>query len=166
MTEEYLSESSVLQEVNSFAEVLEHSIRSFESDHSCAMMEVYLELHGDTWAYYIAEHQSCCIVWLEAMDLSWMNDYFAEGIQSLEHLRESDSCCDDALLQSLHEKELLISVEYFTHLERFPQHQTLPDGLLDELTGIILHGNVGACTMPMCGKFSSHQLMIRLNDIP
>ena len=34
--------------------------------------------------------------------------------------------------------------EYYTHLERFPHHQKLPEGLLDELTGMLAHGCIGA----------------------
>ena len=111
--------------------------------------EIVFDLDSDGyWGYYIADHNS--------RHLFWLNDFrvpslIEGGDESLAHLSEFLNTISSS---SLSEQclEHRINSEYFMHLSFFPYNNTLPENLLDNLQGMVAWSLGGEC--PLCVSFA------------
>jgi hypothetical protein len=85
VTEEYLYHEDVREEVEEFLGVLEHRLRSINDHGRWNGMDVMLEIQEETWAYYMVDHESRCVVWLDRKDLAPLSSR-CWGMESLAHL--------------------------------------------------------------------------------
>jgi hypothetical protein len=87
ITEEYLYHNNVREEVERFMDVLEQKLRSIGDSDRWKGIDVLMEIRSyePEWAYYMADHESRCVMWLEAKDLT---DLSAQcyGAESMAHL--------------------------------------------------------------------------------
>lgn len=91
-------------------------------------IEVALQISKNSWEYYCVDLDLRLIFWLDKTVLGEepLPPYF--GIQFSEQLRSS--------FQS----------QFWTHVEFFPCHRPVVEGVLDELMGILLHMHVDLST--------------------
>jgi hypothetical protein len=88
ITEEYLYEREFREDVEQFLRELEQRLRSIDDRGRWNGMDVMLEVQGDQrdiLAYYIVDHKSRCVLWLECKDLTSLSSQ-CWGAESLAHL--------------------------------------------------------------------------------
>ena len=85
VTEEYMYDNDVREEVEAFVDALEGALLLVDSQGRWRDMDVLIEIWPDSWAYYIVDHKTRCIIWLEPQDVSWMAEQ-VWGIETIAHL--------------------------------------------------------------------------------
>jgi hypothetical protein len=85
ITEEYLYHEDVRGEVEEFMEVLEQMLRPYGDSDRWKDIDVTMEIQTYGWAYYMTDHKSRCVMWLERKDLT---DLSAQcyGVESIAHM--------------------------------------------------------------------------------
>ncbi|KDQ52657.1 hypothetical protein JAAARDRAFT_183926 [Jaapia argillacea MUCL 33604] len=140
-TEAYLYDQEMFELVTSFAEELRDSLRSIGE--SLTGLELVVEVFQDVndelvCGYYLADNEARALLWLEPYDAEDMLWEF-EGETSMTHLKvEMES-------------------RYWTHCELFPNHRDVPDEILNELMGIMMHSSIDAMTSELSLSIYSPQ---------
>ncbi|THH08461.1 hypothetical protein EW145_g2704 [Phellinidium pouzarii] len=124
LTEANLYDPETLAEVEDVMTEIERKADMF-SKPLPANTEVLLELADKSWSYYMMDLDRCCIFWLDDYDAqSLIPQLF--GIGKREHLRHA------------------LDLEYWQHIEHFPCHRKLKEGIMEELLGVLSYSNIGA----------------------
>ena len=89
LTLAYLRDKVALHEISQLYEFVENSIRN-ETRDLPEKFEVVLELMSDldAWGYYMVDHTSRCIFWLQDFDVLWAVGEELEGIQRVSQMSE------------------------------------------------------------------------------
>ncbi|THH05891.1 hypothetical protein EW145_g4467 [Phellinidium pouzarii] len=125
LTEAPLSNDGILAEVNLFVNEFERKASGVSG--LPTNVEVVLEVDTDFWLYYLIDIDRRCVFWL---DECLFDDVIPPnfGVERLEQLRH------------------LLAFEFWQHTEFFPSHRPLPDGVLEELLGILVHSHIDVVT--------------------
>ena len=86
ITEEYLHNEKDRKELEQFMGSLEEQIHARGDDRGWDKRDIVMEIRSDHWAYYIADHEHRCVMWLESKDLTELSSS-CWGMESLAHLR-------------------------------------------------------------------------------
>ncbi|KAI5120087.1 hypothetical protein M0805_001243 [Coniferiporia weirii] len=128
LTEANLFNAGILAEVNLFVERFEHKAHQLSESHLPSKVDVVLEIGEKDWLYYMVDLDRRCVFWIDecVIDEYIMPPNF--GVERSEHLRH------------------LLDFEFWQHVEYFPSHRPLLDGVLDELMGILIHSHIDVIT--------------------
>lgn len=107
-------------------------------------MEILLELddHTDFCGYYIADHQSHMIFWLE--EVSTEDLEFREPVSHSHYSKFTLFCLVRHEISFDVTAGLALEANYWAHIEHFPLHLVgLSSRCLDDLVSILIHGRAG-----------------------
>ncbi|KAL5522713.1 hypothetical protein ACEPAG_8731 [Sanghuangporus baumii] len=122
LTEENLDHHPTLSEAELFINTFERHAENYKS--LPTNVEVVFELHKDYWSYYMVDLDHRRLFWIDEciVDDSVLPAKF--GVEYREHFR------------------YMFEFEYWQHIDYFPNHRPLQNGLLDELLGILLQQHI------------------------
>ena len=146
VTDAYLYDGSVLDEITRFLNRMEGEIRQ-QNDLLPKESDIVLELCSNpswnAWGYYMVDHKSRCVYWLAELDILWAIGEEIVGLQSLTHFSKPylPTCISNSEISN--SPEHWIDVSYWRYVELFPADKIVPPDVMRELTGILLHGSVG-----------------------
>ncbi|KAI5121416.1 hypothetical protein M0805_003188 [Coniferiporia weirii] len=125
LTEANLDEVDIQEDIESAMTKIE---QTFEFNKSMSSeIEVLLEHTSEGWSYYMMDLNERRIFWLDDFDAAQLIPG-KFGIEKRDHFRH------------------LLDYEYWMHVEHFPGHRKLGKGVLEELLGILNHGNIDFMT--------------------
>ncbi|KAF7790181.1 hypothetical protein EIP86_001133 [Pleurotus ostreatoroseus] len=124
-TQAHLHEPSILAETNRVVEILDMMLRArpHPSIGGTAIEVVIDRLGEGSFKYYMVNHTSNCLFHPEKTDHSTLA-HPSMVVQSKQHL------------------QVAIDVQYWKHVELFPQGKTLHEAFWQELKGLLIHGAI------------------------
>ncbi|KLO11175.1 hypothetical protein SCHPADRAFT_486100 [Schizopora paradoxa] len=135
LTEEHLYEEKNVDEIEHLIEVFEKKADNIGAELPL-QMEIFLSLNecgeDDAWHYYCVDTARRCLFWVDLVDLTWMAEVVG-SVPTKAHL-------------NIQIVEYGLDYEYWTHVEHFPFHQTIPDSLFDDILGISVYSCVDTMT--------------------
>lgn len=133
----------VIASMNQITALLSHNGLLLQSS---AELLLQPDENNESCGYYFVDHARAIVFWLEstttvAQDLP--------PVTSITHLSKQLFLSSAQPCQRI--AELLLRQHYYTHLEYFSMHITLPASVHDELIAILTHACVGAyCHVAHC----------------
>ncbi|OCH87221.1 hypothetical protein OBBRIDRAFT_172478 [Obba rivulosa] len=133
-TDAYLCDQSIYDEIMEFLDLVDDYTHEMQvqlpTDHELVLELEPREGGGHNWCYYLADHTRRTLFWLQDFDVSEDLEEL-KGVSSAAHVK--------------HE----ISSKYWSHWEMFPYNHKIPDDVIPELTGTIVHGEIDRMTSPV-----------------
>ncbi|KAL5523131.1 hypothetical protein ACEPAF_1398 [Sanghuangporus sanghuang] len=146
LTEENLDNHSTLSEAEHFINTFERRVENYKS--LPTNVEVMFELHKDYWSYYMVDLDHRRLFWIDEciIDDSVLPGKF--GVEYREHFR------------------YVFEFEYWQHIDYFPNHRPLQNGLLDELLGILLQQHIDVETsLSSTSGFNGNELKSAIGSV-
>lgn len=138
-TDVNIYEEETFKELLDFTEHIRHRINVLGRAvdiRNAKNVEIVFDIDSDgTWEYYIADHKTRHLLWLEKYHIQ---TDIKGGAESFAHLSKSLAMHSlRRLLLTYRISEHKINLEYYIHLSYFPHRNSLPDNFFNELRGMI-----------------------------
>ncbi|EJC99259.1 uncharacterized protein FOMMEDRAFT_148782 [Fomitiporia mediterranea MF3/22] len=126
LTEAHLCDPRMLAEAELFISVFERKAESFKG--LPVNLEVVFEINDEHWLYYMVDLERKCLLWLDDYEIPDEVLPGKFGVEHREHFRH------------------MFDFEFWQHVEYFPTHRPLQEGLLEELMGLLVQMHIDVVT--------------------
>lgn len=147
ITEANLNQKAIIDEIDQFQQTMESHISNYDL-HGISGVEIVLELlpdNGGSWGYYMVDHTSQCLFWINDFRVDGKIEEDIYGIKSTFHLSEQSNLIIYVIIQTYTcmAPEYWMEKHYWKHWELFPVEKDIPPEVVSELMSILLHGSIG-----------------------